>query len=95
MREEFPKWVYHRELPARIVQNLAQWAGLGSAWEETPAAFTAAPVAPEPPQEVTPPPVHVVEIPWASVTEEVLSGDSKAIQTAVDAVAKVSKRRGR
>ena len=37
--QEFPKWKYHRELPARIVDNAEQEAALGNGWADTPAAF--------------------------------------------------------
>lgn len=35
----YPKWLYHRTEPARIVNNPAEHAALPAGWAETPAAF--------------------------------------------------------
>jgi hypothetical protein len=42
MGERYPKWKYHRELAAVIVQNENEEAALGEGWEDTPAAFAEA-----------------------------------------------------
>lgn len=36
---DFPKYVYHRELPPRVVADPDELAALGDGWAETPAAF--------------------------------------------------------
>ncbi len=35
----YPKWLYHRTLPACIVHSVEEHMQLGSGWEESPAAF--------------------------------------------------------
>lgn len=35
---EYPKCVYHKELPAQIVQSKEEHAALGKGWEEAPHA---------------------------------------------------------
>jgi hypothetical protein len=37
--QEFPKWMYHRTEPARIVDDPIEQDALGPDWAETPAAF--------------------------------------------------------
>lgn len=32
----YPKWVYHRELPAKIVQHEQEHQALGGGWKESP-----------------------------------------------------------
>ncbi len=34
--QNFPKWVFHRELPARIVQDAKELAALGEGWAQEP-----------------------------------------------------------
>lgn len=36
---QYPKWKYHRTLPARIVQDPAAEAALGDGWADWPGAF--------------------------------------------------------
>jgi hypothetical protein len=42
MFQEFPKWIYHKELPAQIVESSEAQVAAGPEWKETPAAFIAA-----------------------------------------------------
>lgn len=35
----YPAWRYHRELPAKIIQDEAEDKALGPDWAKTPAAF--------------------------------------------------------
>jgi hypothetical protein len=35
--QEFPKWVYHKELPAMVVDDPQQQEDLGPGWAESPA----------------------------------------------------------
>jgi len=35
----YPKWMYHRTEPARLVQDPDEEGALGGDWAETPAAF--------------------------------------------------------
>jgi hypothetical protein len=37
--QEYPKWKYHRTLPARTVNDPEQEAALGDGWADTPAVF--------------------------------------------------------
>lgn len=37
--KEYPKWLYHKEKEAVVVNNLEEHEALGSEWAETPAAF--------------------------------------------------------
>lgn len=37
MLQEYPKWMYHREAPAVIVQDPDELAALGPEWAESPA----------------------------------------------------------
>jgi len=39
MVQEFPKWMYHKDLAAVIVQDPQQQDDLGKDWAESPAAF--------------------------------------------------------
>lgn len=39
MKLEYPKWLYHKTEPAKIVQNKEEHESLGKGWEETPAVF--------------------------------------------------------
>ena len=34
--QEFPKWKYHRDHKAKVVQNAEEEAALGSGWYDTP-----------------------------------------------------------
>lgn len=36
---QFPKWLYHAELPARIVKTPEEQIALGEGWADSPAAF--------------------------------------------------------
>lgn len=38
----FPKWKYHREQEARVVNDAAAEAALGAGWVDSPALFDAA-----------------------------------------------------
>lgn len=38
---EYPKWLYHAELPAVVVETPDEHAALGEGWEDSPAAFGA------------------------------------------------------
>jgi hypothetical protein len=40
---EYPKWKYHRSLPACTVQDPEQEANLGDGWADHPSAFDAEP----------------------------------------------------
>lgn len=35
----YPKWIFHKTEPAKIVNSEAEHAEAGEGWEETPAAF--------------------------------------------------------
>lgn len=35
----YPKWLYHKELEAKVVHSEDEEKGLGGGWEESPAAF--------------------------------------------------------
>jgi hypothetical protein len=35
----YPKWIFHKELPARIVYSKEQHSVFGEEWQESPAAF--------------------------------------------------------
>lgn len=43
----YPKYLYHRDEDPVVVNNPEEHAALGSGWEETPAAFEDAEVAPK------------------------------------------------
>lgn len=43
----YPKWVYHRSEPARVVENAIEHLALGDGWVESPADVDTAPT-PEP-----------------------------------------------
>ncbi len=47
MKIEYPKWLYHRTEPARIVQDPAEHEALGPEWAESPAAFFDLPAPPK------------------------------------------------
>lgn len=36
---EYPKWIYHKTEPAKIVQSKEEHEAQGTGWKETPAAF--------------------------------------------------------
>lgn len=44
----YPKWLYHKTEPAKIVQNEAEETKLGIGWADTPAAFEQSPVEQKP-----------------------------------------------
>ncbi len=56
--DEYPKYLFHRDLPARVVANPEQHLALGGAWAETPDAFK------EP--AIDAPPVAVIAEPKAA-----------------------------
>ena len=35
----YPKWLYHKTLPEKVVNSKEEHDALGKGWEETPAAF--------------------------------------------------------
>lgn len=50
---EYPKYLFHRDLPARVVANPEQHLALGEDWAETPDAFKEPAIA-APPVAVIP-----------------------------------------
>lgn len=43
---QYPKWLYHRTLPAVIVNNPDEHKALGDGWAESPADFEVSEEAP-------------------------------------------------
>jgi hypothetical protein len=39
MKQEYPKYLYHPELPAQLVHDVDAHAELGEEWRESPAEF--------------------------------------------------------
>lgn len=46
----YPKWVYHRSEPARVVEDAVEQLALGEGWVESPADVDAPAPEPEAPK---------------------------------------------
>lgn len=45
--QEYPKWIYHPSLPARVVQSIEEQTAAGPEWKESPALFIETEIASE------------------------------------------------
>ena len=75
--QKFPKWKYHRTEKPVIVPTVEHESALGAGWEDTPAAFTAAPPS-EPTVEPEPPPPSPAESTDAGQAKGRAKGKGKA-----------------